>query len=162
MGLLIDDDANLFKGFFKEMCKLRGIRGKYQYIMSSKEYTIHSELKVTYSEPLLVDMIFEEYPKQRTLRRHGWFSEDKKDDVPYVAHIPYDVPKVEKGCLIWIPAGATNVFKPFRIEDISTIIEFPASLTVKLAPYIQDTTPDSYETYHDTNTNYLRSEEGED
>lgn len=162
MGLLIDSDATLFRGFFKEMAKLRGIRGKYQYVLPGKDYTIYSELKATYSESLLIDMIFEEVPTQKTLRKHGWFSEDKKDSTPHIAHIPFDVPHLQKGCLIWIPSGLTDVYKCFRVEEISTVIEFPASLTVKLAPNIQDKVPGSYDNYQDTNTNYLRSEEGED
>lgn len=162
MGLLVDKDANMFKSYFKEMAKLRGIRCKYQYPLPNKEYTIYSELKASYSEPLLVDIVFEENPSQRTLRRHGWFSEDKKDATPYLANVPFDLPELQKGCLIWVPSGATDVFKPFRVEDISSVIEFPASLTVKLAPYLQDTTPSSYESYQKTNTNYLKSEEGED
>lgn len=162
MGLLIDDDANLFKGFFKEMAKLRGIRGKYQYVLPGKDYTIYSELKAVYSEPLLVDMIFEEYPAQKTLRRHGWFSEDKKDNTPYIAHVPYDVPHLQKGCLIWIPSGGTKTFNPFRIEELSTVIEYPASVTVKVAPYVESDTPNTFKDYQDTNTNFLRSGEGED
>lgn len=51
MGLLVDKDANMFKAYFKEMAKLRGIRCKYQYPLPNKEYTIYSELKASYSEP---------------------------------------------------------------------------------------------------------------
>lgn len=162
MGLLVDDDAKIFRGFFKEMAKLRGIRCKYQYVLPGKDYTIYSELKATYSEEVLADIVFEEMPTQRTLRRHGWFSEDKKDDTPYIAHVSFDLPYLQKGCLFWVPSGATGVHKPFRVEDISTVIEFPASLTVKLAPYIQDKNHSSVDSYQSSNTNYLRTEEGED
>lgn len=61
---------------FKEMAKLRGIEVRYQYLYSNLDYSIHTELKGSYSEPIAMNIIFEEYPRQSTLKRLGWFSED--------------------------------------------------------------------------------------
>lgn len=162
MGLLVDADAAMFRRYFKEMSKLLGIRCKYQYVLKDKDYTIYSELKASYSEPLLVDLVFEDRPKQKTLRRHGWFSEDKKDEAAYIGHVSFDTPNLEKGCLLWIPYGGGSEFKPFRVEAISSIIEYPESWTIKLAPYIEDKNPDSFDNYGKSNTNFLKSQEGED
>ena len=62
MGLLTRDDAKLYRGFFKEMARLKGFTVKYQYILESTE-TIHSEINPeVLSDPIDIDIIYEENP----------------------------------------------------------------------------------------------------
>lgn len=161
MGLLVGQDAKLFRNFFREMALLRGQPVLYRYPLSNKRYSIHTELQTSYSEPINTNIIFDEYPKQKTLRRHGWFSEST-DDKPYIAHVEYDLKDLQQGCLITIASGISGEGRIFRITEISNIMEFPDSYTVRLVPEIDSTSIIQQKSYEDTNFNYLRQDEGED
>lgn len=161
MGLLIDSDANLFRSFFNEMAALRGQPVKYRYPLENKRYTTHTELRASYSDPIDTNIIFEEYPKQRTLKRHGWFSENS-DDKPYIAYVDYHLKNLQQGCLITVGSGISEQGRIFRITSISNIMEFPDSFTVKLVPEYESNAIIQQKSYEDTNFNYLKEDEGED
>ncbi len=155
MGELIRRDTELFRKRFKEMAKLRGIRVMYQYMLNNYEYSIHSELKAQYSAPMPLDIIFFDYNNQKTLKRLGWFSENA-DDKPYVAQVPYDTPYLQKGCRIIMGSATTPDFKVFRIEDIQTIMQFPDSWWVKLAPEFEDAMPPEQHDYTQSDFKFLK------
>ncbi len=156
MGLLIRGKDNLHKKFFKEMAKLLGIEVKYRYFIdNSKHYTIHAEQRGKLSEPVDIDIIFQEYPDQKTLRQHGWFSENP-DDKAYVAQVPSDLIGLQRGCYIDIPYGAKkDTYRTFRITDISSIIVHPESYYVRLAPEFDTIVHEVDHNYSDTSFNFI-------
>ena len=71
MGLLTKKDSTIFRSFFKEMAKLRGIHVYYQYPIDM-QFTIYAEENPKgFSEKIEMDIIFNENPKTTTLRKYG-------------------------------------------------------------------------------------------
>ncbi len=132
MGLLINSDAELLRGFFKEAAKLRGITVKYQYPIDMTFSKYAEEDPRGYSEPEILDIIFEENPNVHTLKRYGWATE-VSDEVPYMAHLPYDTYKLSKGCRVAIPSP-TGEDRLFVVTQIKTSLQYPEAWACKLAP----------------------------
>lgn len=156
MGKLTRKDSTMFRSFFKEMAKLRGISVIYQYPIDM-EFTVYAEeTPKGFSENIPMDIIFTENPKTTTLRKYGWVSEIP-DDKPYIAELPFDAPNLCKGCRVSIPAPeplCSN--RVFVITDIQSNLEFPDSWICKLAPVLFDkTSPDKIAEYADKNNVFL-------
>ena len=107
MGILTQKDATIFRNFFKEMARLRGLPVIYKYPIDMKFSNYAEEIPTGFSEDIHIDIIFDENPKTSTLRKYGWVSE-LPDDKPYMATIPFDVPNLCKGCRIIIPSHFPN------------------------------------------------------
>ncbi len=133
MGLLTDSDAKVFRGWFEEMARLHGISVGYQYPLDNTK-TIHSEPNFPMSNPIQLDIVFNENPTLDTLRKHGWVTEIGEQK-PVVAQVPYNTPKLQRYSRIIIPPIGTIVdARTFEVTAISTILEYPDCWTVKLAP----------------------------
>lgn len=155
MGLLTQTDATMFRNYFKEAAKLRGISVFYQFPIDMN-LTIHAEERpMAFSEKISIDIIFEQNPKVQTLRRYGWVT-SQNEDKPFICSVAYDTPNLSKGCRITIPSptpiASDNLFV---ITDIKTNLEFPDSYVCKLAPVFEDKKNISTN-YTDTNTNFLK------
>lgn len=153
MGLLTDRDAKLFRIFFKEMAKLRGIKVQYRYVIET-ETTIHAEFNSVLSDPMEMDIIFNENPTVNTLAKLGWVSENPEDK-PYIAQLPFDAPHLTTECVIEIPPflEIASRYRKFKITSINTLLEYPDSWTCTLAP-IFDNKPVK-DNYNRTNYNYV-------
>ena len=135
MGLLTKKDAKVFRAWFLEMAKLRGIPVQYQYALVTSA-TIHSEFRSEMSDPIDMDIIFETNPKTNTLKRMGWVSVTPNDK-PYVAMLPYDTPSLTTHSVISIPPSVEFPeikTRKFQVTRISSLIEYPDCFTVTLAP----------------------------
>ena len=138
MGLLINGDAQLLRGFFKEAAKLRGIQVLYQYPIDMTFSNYAEEDPRGFSEAEEIDIIFEENPKMKTLQRYGWISETT-EEVPYMAHFPYDTYKLAKGCRVTIPSPLEDgIGRKFVVTEIRSSLEFPEAWACKLAPVFFD------------------------
>ena len=157
MGLLTQQDATMFRHYFKEMAKLRGIRVYYQFPVDMN-LTVHAEERPAgFSEQIPIDIIFEQNPKVATLRRYGWVTE-QNEDKPFICSLAYDVPNLSKGCRITIPSpNPIASDNTFVITDIKMNLEFPDCYVCKLAPVFKDvdTIPKDIT---DTNTSLLKVE----
>lgn len=155
MGLLTTGDARLFRGWFKEMAKLRGIHVLYRY-PKTIDPTIHAEMLTELSEALEMDIIFDTNPKTSTLKKIHWVSE-LPDDKPYVAMLPYDAPNLCTECVISIkPIDSLNdVYRDFKITSINTLLEFPDCWTCTLAPIVETKKDTPKNDYSDSNYNYI-------
>lgn len=155
MGLLTKQDSTIFRNFFKEMAMLRGIQVIYQYPIDM-EFSLHAEENPKgFSEPIPMDIIFEENPKMAALRKYGWVSE-VPEDKPYVATLPYDAPNLSKGCRISIkPPAPLMKERTFVINEISANLEFPDSWVCKIAPVFHDK-PSKSPDYTNTNNTFIK------
>lgn len=160
MGLLTKKDSTIFRGFFKEMAKLRGIRVSYQYPIKSKQ-TIYGEPKTILSDALRIDIIFEENPKPKTLKAIGWVSE-YSDDKPYVAMLPYDLEGISVDCIITLSPDELlrTRHNKFKITSMQSIMEYPDCWTCTLAPVFES--EELSANYHKTNYNYVECEDQPD
>ncbi len=155
MGLLTQKDATIFRKYFKEMAKLRGIPVIYQYPIDM-EFSLYAEEDPKgFSEPIFMDIIFEENPKIATLRRYGWVSE-VPEDKPYIAQLPYDAKNLCKGCRVTIPSPfPTTPGRVFVITEITGNLEFPDNWVCKLAPVFHNK-PQKPVDYENTNYNFIK------
>lgn len=155
MGLLTKKDATIFRKYFKEMAKLRGIPVIYQYPIDM-EFSLYAEEDPKgFSEPIPMDIIFEENPKMATLRRYGWVSE-VPEDKPYIAQLPYDAKNLCKGCRVTIPSPfPTTPGRVFVVTEITGNLEFPDNWVCKLAPVFHNK-PQKPVDYENTNYNFIK------
>lgn len=155
MGLLTRKDSTIYRKFFKEMARLRGITVQYQYPIDMNFSIYAEENPKGFSESVDMDIIFEENPKTTTLRKYGWVSQTPEDK-PFIAMLPFDAKNLCKGCRITIPPplplASENVFV---ITDIQSNLEFPDSWICKLAPVFFSKTEDKMKDYKDSNNVFM-------
>ena len=160
-GLLLNgEDIKLHRQWFTEMTELIGIVARYRFpIEERKTYDLYGELEATYSSETPVGIIFEEHPNQHTMRKLGWVSE--LDENMSIIHVPYDLPHLQKGCLFTIPAGIDDAEpRVFRVEKLSTIGVYPASVTCEIGPMFNNTFEKSSEVdFTKSNFNLINEEE---
>ncbi len=155
MGLLTQEDSTLFRQFFKEMAKLRGLPIEYIYPVD-EETSIHGQIFPEFSSIVDLDIIFENNPKVKTLKNYGWVSEDSSDK-PYIAYFPFDTPYIQtKARMRLKPIGSDKPGKWFEITDIQHAIEFPDAYICRLAPVFE--TEKEKLDYSETNNNYIEGD----
>ncbi len=135
-GLLLNkNNIKLYRLYFKQMTKLIGIKVEYRAPRENKEYTIHGELDTLYYDPIYVDVIFEEHPKQSTCKKMGWNSEVVEGNTLMV--VPYDLPKLQTGSLFNIPSAFDNTqSRMFRVVKMQVVPVYPSEITCELQPVI--------------------------
>lgn len=164
MGLLTKKDVTLWRNWFKEMAKLRGFSVKYYYVKnfdSNMDMTIYSEFKPVYSDPIDIDIIFDENPSVNTLALFGWVSENPEDK-PYIARLPFDTPNLTVRAKISIPpfVEIDSRCRDFEIMDIKANLDYPDCWICRLVP-IYDTNNLSND-YSNSNYNYLETDDTPD
>lgn len=157
MGLLTKQDSRIFRNFFKEAAYLRGITVGYSYPISVQT-TIYTEYETEMSTPEDMNIIFDENPRPNTLKKLGWVSENKEDK-PYIMHLPFDAKNLCTLCEVEIPPIDVLNEKPrkFRINKITTLLEYPDCYTCLVAPIFESDPKNT--NYDATNYNYLKSSE---
>ena len=134
MGLLINSDAEILRRFFSEAAKLKGIQVKYQYPIDMTFSKYAEEDPRGYSEFKEIDIIFEENPNMKTLKRYGWTTETT-DDLPFLGYFAYNTYKLAKGCRIEIPSPfPEQEGRLFVVTEIRSALEYPEAWACKLAP----------------------------
>lgn len=158
-GLLLTDDIKLHRNWFKEMCKLIGIKVIYRAPRPDKHYTTYAEIDGNYEGPLVEGCIFEEHPEQQTLKKIGWVSELQEN--ASIIHVRYDLPGLQKGALFIIPSGIDKAKgRLFRVSKISNIMVYPASITCEIVPEYENTYVNSQSDFKHNSFTLLNEEEG--
>ena len=159
MGELFKNDATLYRKFFKEQAKLLGVHVQYRYPIDL-DYTLHNQADVTgYSEPIELDIIFDQSPKLKTLRRLGFISEDPNDK-PYIIQTAYDTPNLQKECLFYLPSPLPGTeSRVFRVTEITMDQILPDSFYCRLAPVFEKKNVLSSKDYKDKSYSFLRVDE---
>lgn len=162
-GLLINKDAKLQRGWFKEMTRLIGINVIY-YAPREKEkvFDLHGELDARYYEPELIGCIFQDHPDQKSLKKMGWVAE--LGEGSSIIHVPYDLPHLEVGALFVVPSGIDNAKgRVFRCISMQNIMVYPASIACEIAPEYEDTAQrNEVEDFSKTTNNVLVDNEEDD
>lgn len=132
-GLLLQPSIKLHRQYFKEMVKLLGIWCLYRAPLPGKHYTTYAEINDNYAPPLKIGCIFDEHPKQQTMKKLGWNSE--LVDGAVIVTVDYDLPGLQQGALFIIPSGIDNAKgRLFRVSKMTTDMVYPASITCELVP----------------------------
>lgn len=158
-GLLLNgNNIKLHRQYFNEMVKLLGIQCIYRAPRENKHYNGYGELDSFYYEPMVVGCIFEEHPKQWTMKKLGWNSE-LNEDVSLIS-VPYDTPKLQNGSLFIIPSGIDGAEgRVFRVLRMNTIGVYPASVTCVIGPMWTSVSEPSEVVDHKNNDFSLLNEE---
>ena len=136
-GTLLTPDIRINRQYFREMCKLLGIRVLYRAPKIDKSYTTWRELESDYEEPILIGCIFDEHPTQQTLKKIGWVSE--LDENSSFIHVDYDLQGLQQGALFIIPSGLDEgKGRVFRVVKMVNEIVYPASITCEIVPEYTD------------------------
>jgi hypothetical protein len=156
MGLLTKNDSELYRHWFKEAARLRGLKITYRYVLS-QQVSPHGEfINQVLSDSIELDAIYSENPKVKTLKALGWFSEDKSDK-PYIIMLPFDTPHISNESRVFVPTYMElNDVREFRITDIKSLIEYPDCWICKLAPVMKSEA--TLEDFKDTNFNYIKED----
>lgn len=132
-GILLTPDIKQHRQYFREMCKLLGIRVLYRSPRPGCKYTTYAEIDANYYPPILVGCIFDEHPSQQTFKKMGWVSE--LDENSSFIHVDYDLPNLQQGGMFIVPSGLDNgAGRLFRIVKMATSMVYPASITCELVP----------------------------
>lgn len=156
MGELFNNDAKIYREFFKEQARLLGIRVMYRYPIDM-DYTLHGQDNPKgYSEPIELDIIFDQSPKLKTLKALGWVSEDPTDK-PYIVQVPYDTKNLQQGCLIDLPVPEElGESRTFKVTDIQVNQIFPDSWFCKVVPQFKKRNVLKPEDYKDRSYSFLK------
>lgn len=136
-ALLMGNNIKLHRHWFKQMCRLIGVKVIYRAPKPSKEYTTYGEIDSRYEKPVAVWCIFEEHPDQQTMKKLGWNSELVAEAV--IIHVPYDLPGIQQGALFIVPSALDNAKgRVFQVVKMATSMIYPASITCQIVPYYED------------------------
>ena len=158
-GLLLNaKDIKLHRRYFKEMCKLIGIKVIYRAPRPDKHYTTYAEIDSNYEAPMAVGCIFEEHPQQQTLKKLGWISELQEG--ASIIHVDYDLPNLQQGALFIIPSGLDNAEgRLFRVSRLTNGIIAPATMACEIVPEYKDTFTNAQFEYKHKSFNLLNEED---
>ena len=157
-GLLLNDDITLHRDWFIQMCELIGIKVIYRAPRQDKHYTNYTEIESNYEKAVAVGCIFEEHPKQQTLKKLGWVSELQED--ASIIHVEYNLPNIQLGALFIIPSGLDNTKgRLFRVTKLSNTMIYPSSMSCAIVPEYDNTFSKSLLNHKHTSFNVLREEE---
>ena len=136
-GTLLTPDIRMHRQYFREMCKLIGIRVLYRAPKPGCKYTTYAEIDANYYPPVLIGCIFDEHPSQRTLKRMGWVSE--LNESSSFIHVDYDLDLLQHGALFIVPSGIDDgKGRLFRVVKMATSMVYPASITCEIVPEYTD------------------------
>lgn len=118
------------------MSRMLGVSSEYYALSSVSQLDNYSESTKTtsiYDKPISIYVIFESYPDQKTLKKHGWVSELSEGSS--IIHVAYDLPNLSVGARFTFPSGLDEG-KPriFQVIKMQNIMIYPASITCEVAP----------------------------
>ena len=136
-GTLLTPDIRMHRQYFREMCKLIGIRVLYRAPKPGCKYTTYAEIDANYFPPVLIGCIFDEHPSQRTIKKMGWVSE--LNESSSFIHVDYDLDLLQHGALFIVPSGLDDgKGRLFRVVKMATSMVYPASVTCEIVPEYED------------------------
>lgn len=157
-GILLGDDAKIFRQYFDELVTLIGIQVFYRAPRPGKYYTNYTEIESNYYEPIQVGCIFTDHPDQQTLKKMGWVSELQEG--ASMIHVPYDLPELQYGALFFLPSGLDNTpSRLFRVTKMQNSMMYPSSILCEIVPEYQNTFRPGQKDYTTTSFNALTAEE---
>lgn len=162
-GLLINKDIKLHRMYFKQMVKLHGINCIYRAPKAGdKVLDRHGDLDAHYEKGILVGVIFQDHPDQRSLKKMGWVAELGENSS--MIHVQYDLPGLQVGSLFCVPSGIDQAEgRWFRVIKMQNTMVYPASISCEIAPEYYDIDERNLHTdFHEENFTLLMDNEEDD
>lgn len=153
-GILLSEDAKIFRQYFEELVTLIGIQVFYRAPMPGKTYTNYTEIESNYYEPIQVGCIFTDHPDQQTLKKMGWVSELQENSS--IIHVPYDLPELQQGALFFLPSGLDgSKSRLFRVVKMQNTMMYPSSISCEIVPEYENTFSKDHYNYTQSSFNLL-------
>lgn len=131
---LIQSDIVIMRKRYNEALTMQGIPCKYQFPNIADTNTQGESVVDAYSEFIDTYIFFESTPKVKTLKRYGWVVENS-DDLPFLLHCSWDLPKLQKDCLFRISGMYSELpERIFRVSSISYDLQAPDHLVATVVP----------------------------
>lgn len=159
-GILLNDDAKLYRTWFIEAAELQGIKLIYRTPLKEQVFDKYGEVDSPYSNPIITYGFFEDHPDQKTMKKMGWVAELQENSS--FVHVRYDLPGLQIGSQFIVPSGLDNVpGRVFRVISMKAGMIYPASISCELALEYKDTSEKTeiYDFSQDTFTKLIDKED---
>ena len=149
MGLISEQEVIYLREQFNETVKQLGVPFIYQYPLGNNLDDFAQPAPDGYSVELEVYGLFDGEPKLKTYRNLGWVVE-KGDNPPFLLHIPFDTPHIQKGALFKISGQFTGIeARVFQVTELTTGLVCPDHIVCQIVPLVGNTPPQTKETRRD-------------
>lgn len=149
MSLIVPAEIDYLRKQFNFTVLQVGVEFLYRYPLNNDVDAYNQPAPDGYSEAMPVYGIFDGEPKLKTYKNLGWVVE-KSDNLPFLIHIPYDTPHIQRGCL-FESSGQITAIKPrvFQVTELSTGLVCPDHIVCQIVPLVGNTPPLVAETPRD-------------
>lgn len=149
MSLIVEKEIEYLRRQFRFAVEQIGIQFTYRYPLNNAIDVFNQPAPDGYSERIPVYGVFEGEPKLKTYRNLGWVVE-KSDNLPFLIHIPFDTPHIQRGCLFEIDGQITSIeSRLFQVTELSTGLVCPDHIICQIVPLVGNSRPLTQETERD-------------
>ena len=149
MSLIVEKEIEYLRRQFRFAVEQIGVQFMYRYPLNNAIDVFNQPAPDGYSERIPVYGVFEGEPKLKTYRNLGWVVE-KSDNLPFLIHIPFDTPHVQRGCLFEIDGQITSIeSRLFQVTELSTGLVCPDHIICQIVPLVGNSRPLTQETERD-------------
>ena len=141
MSLIVPAEIEYMRRMFKFTVEQVGVQFLYRYPLNNDVDSYNQPAPDGYSERMSIFGIFDGEPKLKTYKDLGWVAE-KNDNLPFLIHVPFDVPHIQAGCLFESDGQITGI-KPrlFQVKELSTPLVCPDHIVCQIVPLVGNTPP---------------------
>ena len=149
MSLIVPEEIEYLREQFKHTVYEVGVEFQYRYPLNNNIDFFNQPAPDGYSERMPVFGIFEGAPKLTTYRTLGWVVE-KTDNLPFLIHVPFDVPHIQRGCLFEIDGQVTSIeTRLFQVTQLTTGLVCPDHIVCQIVPLVGNHRPLTEQTERD-------------
>ncbi len=149
MSLIVEKEIEYLRRQFRFAVEQIGVQFMYRYPLNNAIDVFNQPAPDGYSERIPVYGVFEGEPKLKTYRNLGWVVE-KSDNLPFLIHIPFDTPHIQRGCLFEIDGQITSIeSRLFQVTELSTGLVCPDHIICQIVPLVGNSRPLTRETERD-------------
>ena len=146
MGLISEQEVVYLRKQFDETVKQLGVPFVYQYPLGNNLDDFAQPAPDGYSQEIEVYGIFDGEPKLKTYRNLGWVVE-KSDSLPFLLHISFNTPRIQKGSLFKTSGQFTGIeARVFQVTELTTGLVCPDHIVCQIVPLVGNTPPRVAET----------------
>lgn len=141
MSLIVPQEIEYLRKQFKFTVEQIGVEFRYKYPLNNSIDFFNQPAPEGYSEGESVYGIFDGDPKLETYKNLGWVVEDN-DNLPFLIHVPFDVPHIQRGCLFESDGQITSIeSRLFQVTKLTTALVCPDHIVCQIVPLVGNTRP---------------------
>lgn len=149
MSLIVEREIEYLRRQFRFAVEQLGVQFMYRYPLNNDIDKFNQPAPDGYSEKIPVYGVFEGEPKLKTYKNLGWVVE-KNDSLPFLIHVPFDTPHIQRGCLFEIDGQITSIeSRLFQVTELTTGLVCPDHIICQIVPLVGNSRPLTQETERD-------------